>query len=621
MALESLREVRPGMLIDHIEEPDCGGSTGPVKRRPLFMRLRSHAEARTFDELRVFELGRLVRKDDPDWHEAVVELVYQARGILVDSTGLVADPASEGAGRKARKAQRPKPPQSTRPPASNTRGPSGSRAPTPPPIMGAGSPSWSEAAEAPPTIDMPSGPRQPTLGRPAPPHTPTGTPRAPQHTVSRSTPTAPAPRRSTRPGQRFFALCEGHLFCPTCAQPMAVQSMGHERRSYYTCAAKHLHPDSQTQPEVFFPVDAVDNAVWEHLAGRLADPELALEIVREAMAKGVASGERGKAQTKARLERLQRDEIEVLGLRSEDRISEGAARHRLDEIGKERRSLELELKEDTGGGGNKLAPLTKALEQLQAFRKRSGQASTEADFGLRRRTIEACVPLTAEYGIFPHADGKLEQRDLLAELVLSPTLKHRARNLGRMVGSLRERVARASPEVSKPSAPRVPTPVARLLARLRPAAGSDRDSKDLGKALRASVAEHTPLAVEAAPQRRPWLAYGALLAAAVLVAILFQPVQSETVQYENQVDDLGVQGKLSELHEVSGGWIGVTEPLWAGSKDEMVAMGLCRLLAAQLRPAQTETIMLMVPGGVPIVECRSPLFDSSTTAPARKGPS
>ena len=631
MALESLREARPGMLIDHIEEPSTGSTTGPIKRRPLFMRLRSHAEARTFDELRVFELGRLIRKDDPDWHEAVVELVYQARGILVDSTGLVADPASEGAGRRAHKAPKPRSQRPTPPRPHGGPDSWGSRAPTPPPIMSSTSPSWDEAADPAPTIDMPAGPHQPTLGRPAPPHMPTGAPRTPTgalptggtqrtpHTVSRTAGPSPAPRRSTRAGQRFFALCEGHLFCPTCAQPMAVQSMGHERRSFYTCAAKHLHPTSQTQPEVFFPVDAVDQAVWEHLAGELAEPALALEIVREAMAKGMASGEREKAQARSRLERLKRDELEVLGLRSEDRISEGAARHRLDEIGRERRTLELELKEDAGGG-SKLAPLSKALEQLQAFRDRSGQASTEADYGLRRRLVEACVPLSAEYGIFPHPDGKLEQRDLLGEMSLSPTLKHRARKLGRMVGDLRERVAHSRPEVKAPGKLTLPAPVAKLLAWLRPAAPSDRDSKDLGQALRASMAEHTPLAVEAPPRRTPWLAYGGLLVAAVLVAVLFQPVTAETVQYENQVDHLGVEGKLSELHQVSGGWIGVTEPLWAGSKDERVAMSLCTNLAARLEPAQTETIMLLVPGGVPIAECRSPRFDNGTTAPARKGP-
>jgi hypothetical protein len=618
MALESLRQVRPGMLIDHIEESAGGTATGPIKLRPLFMRLRSHSEARTFDELRVYELGRLVRRDDPDWHEAVVELVYQARGILVDSTGLVADPASEGAGRQTRKPPRPQASRSSQPapPSSSTSHGSG-RAPSPPAIKTSTAPSWAGPSEATPSIELPKEHRPPALGRPAPPHTPVSAPRMPQAPARGAAPAPPSPARSVRAGQRFFALCEGRLFCPTCAQPMAVQSMGHERRSLYTCASRHLHPATDTQPEVFYPVDVVDQAVWERMASKLAEPAIALEIIKEAMSKGMASGEKSRAQAQARLERLERDEIEVLRLRSDDRISEGAARHRLDEIGKERRVLTQEIEEDRGAG-SRFAPLSKALEQLQAFRERSGQASSEADFGLRRRLVEACVPQSAEHGIFPHADGTLELRDLLAELSLTPGLKHRARSLGRMVGTLRERVSQARPEPRSRPKLELPAPLASLLARLTPTATPRADTQDLGKALQASMLEHQPLVPHTPPSRTPWLAYGVLLVAAALVAVLFQPVKPQGIVYENRADDLGVQGKLSELHQVPGGWIGVTDPLWAGTKDKQVAMVLCDSLAAQLQPEPTETVMLMVPGGVPIAECRSPLADGRTSPPDRK---
>ncbi len=597
MALESLRDARPGMLIDHIEE-NPGAAKGLTKHSPLFMRLRSHCEARTFDELRVYELGRLVREGDPDWHSAVVELIYQGRAIMVDTTGLVADPASEGGGRSS---ERQRAGQPHRRPASSTtpRAHGSAGAPTPPPVSTSTAPSWDGGAQRPPSIELPRGPQP--LGRPV---APKGASAPAAHT--RGAAPSPAPQRA-RPGLRFSALCEGHIFCPTCAQALTIQSLGHERHLYYACANKHLHPPTESQPEVFFPVESVDGGVWSRISLRLEDPQLALEILREAAAKGAAGGQSRKAQIRSRLERIERDEIEVLGLRSQDRISEGAARHRLDEIRTERRKLEEELNNDAGSD-NKLAPLSKAVEELVAFGNRSAQPVEKADFGLRRRVVQACLPPTAEYGIFPHVDGTLEIRDLLEEVAFTPGLKHRARSLGRLAGSLKDRIAEARPD--RPAdQPSLFARMSALIRRQKDQAASE--SQDLGKALRASMHEHEPLALSVRPPSRPnWLLYGFLLVGAALIAILFQPASPTASQYENQVETQGLVEQLLELHEVPGGWIGVTRPEWAGSHDKQLAAELCASMAARLQPALNETIMLMVPGGLPIAECRAPKVEA-----------
>jgi hypothetical protein len=602
LALESLREVRPGMLIDHIVESP-GGDGGPIKRRALFQRLRSHVEARTFDELRVFELGRLIRPSDHEWHEALVQFVYDARAILVDTTGLVADPASEQGGR-SRSSRHTQGAESRASPGPTFGRPAtgsamGRPAPKPPPIMTSAQPSWSPGGEDKPRIALPEDAGPPELGRPAPQHIVTST-KAP---AAKHGP-AP-PRTSSRPTHRFFALCEGRLFCPTCAQPMTVQSMGHERRSFYTCASKHLHPATDCQPEVYFPVDVVDKAVWERIATELSDLEIAQEILRDAVAKGAAGGQSRKSQIRDRLERIERDELEVLGLRSEDRISEGAARRRLEEIRKERMNLTAELQDDAGADA-KLRPLSKAIGELQAYCRRSGQAAAEADYGLRRRLVEASVPLTAEYGIFPHDQGELEIRDLLAELELAPRFSHKARALGRMVGALRDRVVASRPKRdAEPARDEGPGLLGGLLARLRRSGGETvTESPDLGKALQAAQYEHKPLQIsEAPPHRPPWVLYGSLLAAAVLVAVLFQPVGDDGPAYEDKAQELGFGDQLEQLHQVPGGWIAETRPEWVGSHDEQVAALFCASLVEQLGPAPTETITLMVPGGVPVAEC------------------
>ncbi len=618
MALESLREVRPGMLIDHIEEPPGTSDSGPIKLRPLFMRLRSHAEARTFDELRVFELGGLVRRTDPDWHENIVQLVYDARAILVDSTGLVADPASEGAGRnssrrgapaKPRKASRPPAVPSDAPPAfpsslADTLDEEPAPRGAPPPISASPSPSWGGMAGQDADIRMPEAPKPEPMGRPLSAHT-VQSPRAAPRQGSPTT----TPRGGGRSIQRFYALCEGRLFCPVCAQPMTVQTMGHERKSYYTCASKHLHPPSDSQPEVFFPVEVIDRAVWERIADRLAEPELALEIVRDAVAKGAAGGETRKSQVRQRLERLERDELELLSLRSEDRISEGAARRRLDEIAKERRNLQDELQDDTGAVV-KLRPLSKALRELAEFRKRGGQEITEASLGLRRKLVEACVPLSAEYGLLPHADGQLEIRDLLEELDFSPKLKHHAQKVGRLAGSLRERLAQAKPSLPEPklSLPGMPAGLSKLLSRLRlrkaEASPDPSEVRDLGIALHRSVSEPDPFHAPSTPPRQtPWVLYAILLVIASLIAVLFQPVREEEVVYENLVEQMGLTGKLTRFEQVPGGWIGMTDPQWAGTTDAQVADLLCQSLLVQLELGPTESIAMMVPGGLPITEC------------------
>lgn len=611
-AIESLRMARPGMLIDHVEETVGSTYSGPAKRHPVIMRLRSHAEARTFDELRVFEIGRLLRQDDPDFHQVLIQMVYDARAILVDTTGIVADPADESGVRLERSTDRKQaPPARTpkRPPRSSS--PTSGHAPiapSPSPGSTAGLEGLSGGA---PSIEMPSDHRPAELGRPAPrqQHVPV----APAPSPGRAPRSAPPPSRSrTRAPVRFFALCEGRARCEICGQDLTVQSLGHERKRYYTCPAKHLHPDTACKPEVFFPVEGVDDAVWEAIVTQLGNPEHALDAVRQAAAKGTAAGRDQKQDMQKRLARLERDEMEILAFRSEDRISEGAARKRLDELAKLRRELQDSLRDADKGEDHELTKLVQAVEAIWTFCHRSGHPPAKADYGLRRQLVDATIPEGGSKGIYLQASGGVELVSLLDDIALGPTLAARARSLGRAVDGLRERVAtsRAARKVDKPApSPKAAKPGAwaSLVSKLRskrPAADQTQPSIDLGRALKATAREEHVPEIEGTPVRRPpWLLYAGLLAISIAIAILLQPTEEETIERENLVEELGLGGVLLVLHEVPMGWIGEVDPSWDGAEDKAASMEVCKSLEATLLPQARETITLLQFGSVPIAEC------------------
>ncbi len=615
-ALESLRQARPGMLIDHVEDHAASTYRGPARRHPVIMRLRSHAEARTFDELRVFEIGRLIRKQDPEWHEVLVQLVYDARAILVDTTGIVADPANEGGVRAPR--ARPNGPRGgarkTSPRMGRPSGSDTSRQASPPPTSPGSSPQWESTAGDSPSADQ----------RTHPPRDGGRSPSQQQHVPVDRTPSTQrghrsrslAPARNTgRASARFFALCEGRVRCNICGQGLTVQSMGHERKQFYTCPAKHLHPHTECRPEVFFPVEPVDDAVWKAIVSQIGNPEHALDAIRQAAAKGAAAGEDRKADLRKRLARLERDELEVLGLRSEDRISEGAARKRLNELTQERRQVRGALRDSDDGDDHELGKLARAVEALFDFHQRSGRDAVKADYGLRRRLLDAAIPKDGPKGIHLSATGTIEVESLLDDVALGPTLGARARSLGRAVDSLRDRMAagRAARTAAKPerkSRESRGSSLRGLLARFRPerpTRSAPRPSIDLGEALRATTHSTDREASAVAPRQTPWLLYGGLLAISIAAAILFQPTEEAAIERENIVEELGLVGQLTVLNKVPGGWIGQASPVWRGAKDQAAALITCKAIEAQVHPDPRETITILRPGGVPIAECGPPV--------------
>lgn len=562
-ALERMRDLRPGMLIDHIEET-VGEASSPARTRALLTRLRSHTEARTFDELRIYEIGRLIRPEDPGWHQAIIGLVHQARAVLVDSTGIVADPAN----------------------------PEGIRATPPTPGLGGG-------VEAPRAGGSPHSPED-WSAAPAPRETgPAAAPRATAPPLAGGAsrghwePRRPAGGAVTA---GFTVLCESRVFCEVCGQPLAIQSLGHERKRYYTCASLHLHPPSDCQPEIAFPVEPVDEVVWDRFTSALDPLEPALAALRKALSRDLASGEDQRALHQGRLERLQRDELEVLGLRSEDRISESAARRRLEEISRERRALEEQLR-DGHSAARPLDVLVTAIEEVLP-QGRSAQSVPPPE---RRRLLLAAIPDSAEYGILLLATGEVQVRSLLDDHDLRPTMRHKAQAIGAAVQGIRERAGDLSPQRSLSALSRL---LRAIKERLTPAAPSLAPQRP---------AEHPPAAPGVLTfsrtvgiSRARIAMYGIALVAAILVAIVLRPTPLDSAPSENLVDQIGMGEQLVEIYRVPGGWLGRTSTAWVGATDVSLALAACNTLAQRLAPGQRETITLLRPEGVPLVECGPP---------------
>lgn len=93
-ALDRLRKVRPGTLVERIEQQVSGAAAG--EDRPDLSRLAELAALRAFDEVRVRHLDRLTRHEDPLERAAVLSMVRRAGAVIVDAGGSVLDPRTQG---------------------------------------------------------------------------------------------------------------------------------------------------------------------------------------------------------------------------------------------------------------------------------------------------------------------------------------------------------------------------------------------------------------------------------------------------------------------------------------------------------------------------------------------
>jgi DNA invertase Pin-like site-specific DNA recombinase len=95
-ALDQLRQARPGVLVERIEEGAAGLSGAlPLDKRPDLLRLIELARAHAFDEVRVRHIDRLTRHPDPRERYAVFGAVMDAGAVIIDAGGHVIDPSSE----------------------------------------------------------------------------------------------------------------------------------------------------------------------------------------------------------------------------------------------------------------------------------------------------------------------------------------------------------------------------------------------------------------------------------------------------------------------------------------------------------------------------------------------
>lgn len=93
-ALDRLREMRPGVLVERIELTVSGAAD--MKARGDMIRLAVLASARAFDEVRVRHLDRLTRHENPAERFAVFSLVQSAGAVIVDASGAVLEPDTVG---------------------------------------------------------------------------------------------------------------------------------------------------------------------------------------------------------------------------------------------------------------------------------------------------------------------------------------------------------------------------------------------------------------------------------------------------------------------------------------------------------------------------------------------
>ncbi len=455
-ALDRLRRTRPGILVERIEALGVSGGRSLQDREDL-LRLKELTADGAYDELRVYALDRLTRADDPRERMAVLGMALDASAIIVDTNGRVIDPADDsGMGEldfylqtffasRERKRIKRRTMDGRRKAAAEGRLAAG---------MAPYGLTWDfkasvwgideEAAAVVRDIyDMALEglsavricDRLNARGLPSPTkrrwsnvsvlmilrHTAyrgqlnqtlegqtfeTPVPAIVEETTWHHVQDALDARRSggRREGKQRKALFRKLARCGVCGRTMYTYHSRHY--GYYRCASSHPSTQAPRCSNRSHRIKQVDEAVWSLLVARLRDPSLLMQTAaaQDSEEDDWAAKLAAYAERQGKLESLQ---LEVLALRRDDLLTEGACRRRLKEIKTDLNTLEslIEVAQRAQRSqSTREAARESLVQRLQAI----DGALDALDFESRRALVESIIPRLAGYGVTLYPDGHVE---------------------------------------------------------------------------------------------------------------------------------------------------------------------------------------------------------------------
>lgn len=209
-------------------------------------------------------------------------------------------------------------------------------------------------------------------------------------------------------------LLSGLARCGVCGSAMWVVNArpGHGKHSYYRCSSTNAWRKMRMSGPCgnkHHRTDRVDALVWGQLAQVLADPELlsdACSVSAKSKRKGVDwEGQAEAAQRK--LSDLDRDVAETLRRSRRGLLTTDACDQALEEIAKERRLLERNLKvAETQLRAS--ATRSRTLKDLQSQAEALSRAIQGATFDERRKLIQLIVPTSLGGSVTLGQDGSID---------------------------------------------------------------------------------------------------------------------------------------------------------------------------------------------------------------------
>ncbi|HYS07269.1 MAG TPA: recombinase family protein [Myxococcales bacterium] len=469
-ALDRLRAARPGVLVERIESPSgISGALG-VADRPDLQRLAKLVQARSFDELRVYDVDRLTRAEDPRERFAIYGMIQDAGAVIVDTSGRETNPGdASGLGEidfylrtffasqeRKRILRRTIDGKSRCAKAGLWTGfglPYGidwdataKKFIVDPKLAKVIHRVFAEADAGRPVRKIAKGLNADgiascTGGR----WGSAGTLRvlhqqsyltgqlavrvAGERVVHENAFTPVITRdlwdrvraslvsRRCRPGVRWTtkeALLRGLAICGRCGASIHVQSdgNGHNKgRRYYRCSTRHASSGRESCGASYHRLERTDEAVWSALSKALADSSW-LTKAATPPPPGTSSWETQAERCKKQLKELEHHEIQTARNHRRGLLSDTAYAAALREIRSDRDTCERTLKvaEDAISTA---ALATGALNSLKARIATLRGSLDTCDFAARRRIVEALVPHGDGFGFFLHDGGRVEMHGVL----------------------------------------------------------------------------------------------------------------------------------------------------------------------------------------------------------------